>query len=107
MRESVHKLGYGHKQAATTASVLAGGFEARDRSSYVGAGLVSVGGGAALGTLIGAIAGGGKGAAIGAAIGAGTGLGTEVLTKGKQVRVPAETLLNFKIDQDVRLQALR
>jgi IS66 Orf2 like protein len=29
VRESVHKLGYGHKQAATTASVVAGGFEAR------------------------------------------------------------------------------
>ena len=68
---------------------------------------IFVGGGAALGTLIGAIAGGGKGAAIGAAIGAGAGLGTQVLTKGKQVRVPAETLLNFKIDQDVRLQAMR
>jgi outer membrane lipoprotein SlyB len=66
-----------------------------------------VGGGAAVGTLIGAIVGGGKGAAIGAAVGAGAGLGTEVLTKGKQVRVPAETLLSFKLDQDLRLQASR
>ncbi|MCU1284140.1 MAG: hypothetical protein JWO13_490 [Acidobacteriales bacterium] len=65
---------------------------------------VMVGGGAALGTLIGALVGGGKGAAIGAAIGAGAGVGTEVLTKGKQVRVPAETVLNFKLDQDLRLQ---
>jgi hypothetical protein len=66
---------------------------------------IMVGGGAALGTLIGAIAGGGKGAAIGAAVGAGAGLGAEVLTKGKQVRVPAETLLSFKLDQDLLLQA--
>jgi hypothetical protein len=68
---------------------------------------IMVGGGAALGTLIGAIVGGGKGAAIGAAVGAAGGLGTEVLTKGKEVRVPAETLLNFKLDQDLRLQAMR
>jgi hypothetical protein len=68
---------------------------------------IMVGGGAALGTLIGAIVGGGKGAAIGAAIGAAGGVGTEVLTKGKEVRVPAETLLSFKLDQDLRLRALR
>jgi hypothetical protein len=68
---------------------------------------VMVGGGAVLGTLIGAIVGGGKGAAIGAAVGAGAGLGTEVLTKGSQVRVPVETLLRFRLDQDLRLQAMR
>jgi hypothetical protein len=67
---------------------------------------IMVGGGAALGTLIGAIVGGGKGAAIGAAIGAAGGAGTQVLTKGKQVQVPAETLLSFKLDQDLRLQAV-
>jgi hypothetical protein len=68
---------------------------------------IMVGGGAAIGTLIGAVMGGGKGAAIGAAIGAGAGLGTEVLTKGSQVKVPSETLLSFKLDQDLRLQAVR
>jgi len=68
---------------------------------------VMVGGGAAIGTLIGAIVGGGKGAAIGAGIGAGAGVGTEVLTKGHQVRVPAETLLNFRLDQDLLLRAAR
>lgn len=68
---------------------------------------IMVGGGAALGTLIGAIVGGGKGAAIGAAVGAGAGLGTQVLTKGRQVKVPAETLLNFRLDQDLRLLASR
>ena len=50
-----------------------------------------VGGGAVLGTLIGAIAGGGKGAAIGAVARAGAGAGTQVLTRGKTVKVPAET----------------
>ena len=68
---------------------------------------IMVGGGAAVGTLIGAILGGGKGAAIGAAVGAGAGLGTEVLTKGKHVRVPAETLLSFRLDQDLLLRAAR
>jgi hypothetical protein len=64
-----------------------------------------VGGGAALGTLIGAIAGGGKGAAIGALAGAGAGAGTQVLTRGKTVKVPAETTLRFKLDQPLTLQA--
>lgn len=64
-----------------------------------------VGGGAALGTLLGAIAGGGKGAVIGAIAGAAAGGGAEVLTKGKSVKVPAETVLTFRLDQPMRLQA--
>ena len=64
-----------------------------------------VGGGAVLGTLIGAIAGHGKGAAIGAAAGAAAGAGTEILTRGKAVKVPAETKLRFKLDQPLRLEA--
>jgi|GEM_PF-415210 len=62
-----------------------------------------VGGGAVLGALIGAVVGGGRGAAIGAAVGAAGGAGAEVLTKGKEVRVPAETVLNFRLDSDLRL----
>lgn len=64
-----------------------------------------VGGGAALGTLIGAIAGHGKGAAIGAATGAAAGAGAQILTRGKSVKVPAETVLRFKLDQPLRLDA--
>jgi hypothetical protein len=30
-----------------------------------------------------------------------------VLTKGHQVRVPAETLLSFRLDQDLLLRAAR
>jgi hypothetical protein len=66
-----------------------------------------VGGGAAVGAVIGAILGGGKGAAIGAGVGAAGGAGVEVLTKGKAVRVPAETILNFRLDTDLRLQPAR
>jgi hypothetical protein len=53
------------------------------------------------GAIIGAIAGGGKGAAIGAAAGGGTGAAVQVLTKGPQVKVPSETLLEFRLQQPV------
>ncbi len=53
----------------------------------------------AAGAIIGAIAGGGKGAAIGAAAGGATGAGVQVLTKGAQVKVPSETLLEFRLQQ--------
>ena len=58
-----------------------------------------VGIGAVAGTVIGALAGGGKGAAIGAGVGAGAGGAVQVLTKGQQVHVPSETLLDFRISQ--------
>lgn len=58
-----------------------------------------VGGGAAVGAIIGAIAGGGKGAAIGAGVGAGAGGAVQVLTRGQQVKVPSETLLEFRLQQ--------
>ncbi len=63
-----------------------------------------VGGGALAGAVIGAIAGGGKGAAIGAVLGGAGGAGAQVLTHGHQINVPAETVLNFKLDQPVYLQ---
>jgi hypothetical protein len=61
----------------------------------------TVGGGAVLGALIGAIAGGGKGAAIGSAVGAGAGTGVQVATRGEQVKVPAETKLDFTLRSPV------
>ncbi len=64
-----------------------------------------VGGGAAIGAIIGAIAGGGKGAAIGAGVGAGAGAGTQVLTRGKTVKIPAESLLTFRLEQPLQLGA--
>jgi hypothetical protein len=62
-------------------------------------------GGAALGTIIGALAGGGKGAAIGAGVGAGAGAGSEIITKGDQVKIPSETLLEFTLEQEVSIPA--
>ena len=58
-----------------------------------------VGGGALFGTLLGAIAGGGKGAAIGALAGGAAGAGAQVATRGREVRIPAETVLTFRLDQ--------
>ena len=63
----------------------------------------NVGGGALLGTIIGAIAGGGKGAAVGAAAGAAVGAGVQVLTHGKRVNVPAETLLTYRLQSGLDL----
>ena len=62
-----------------------------------------VGGGAVLGAIIGAIAGGGKGAAIGAASGAGAGAATQIITRGREVHVPAESVIRFRLDTPLRL----
>ncbi len=62
-----------------------------------------VGGGAVFGAIIGAIAGGGKGAAIGAVAGAGAGAGAQIITQGKEVHVPPETVLRFRLDRPLKL----
>jgi hypothetical protein len=64
-------------------------------------------GGAAVGSLIGALAGGGKGAAIGAGVGGAAGAGSEIITKGDQVKVPSETLLDFTLQQDLSIPQRR
>ena len=68
---------------------------------------VKAGGGAALGAIIGALAGGGKGAAIGAASGGGLGAGVNAVTRGEQVKIPAETLINFKLQSPVSVTTSR
>ena len=62
------------------------------------------GGGALAGALIGALAGGGKGAAIGTVAGGAAGAGAQVLTTGKKVNIPAETVLAFKTAHSVQLK---
>jgi hypothetical protein len=62
------------------------------------------GGGGAFGAIVGAIAGGGKGAAIGAGAGAGAGALTEILTKGT-IKVPVESVLTFRLEQPLSVQA--
>ena len=62
-----------------------------------------VGGGAVLGTIVGALAGGGKGAAIGAAAGAAGGAGVEIATSGRIVRIPAESVLTFRLERPLEM----
>jgi hypothetical protein len=63
-----------------------------------------IGGGAALGAIIGGIAGGGTGAAIGAGVGAGAGTVVQLSTHGEKIKIPAETLLEFKTERPVDAQ---
>jgi hypothetical protein len=63
------------------------------------------GGGAAVGAIIGAIAGGGTGAAIGAGAGAGAGALTQILTRGRTIKVPVESVLTFSLDKPLRVAA--
>ncbi len=64
-------------------------------------------GGAGLGALIGGIAGGGTGAAIGVAAGAVGGTALSGASKGKQVSVPSESLLEFRLAQPAPLPRSR
>lgn len=65
---------------------------------------VMAGGGAGLGALIGGLAGGGKGAAIGAVAGAGAGTGGAAFTGNKDVVLPAESALSFKLEQPLEVK---
>jgi len=60
-----------------------------------------VGTGAAIGAMIGALTGGGKGAGIGAAAGAGVGGGVQAVSKGQQIKLASETVLNFTLKSPV------
>ena len=77
---------------------LAGGSQGKSTAEKVG-------GGAVLGAIIGAIAGGGKGAAIGAGVG-GAGGGVYQATRGKKVKIPSETKLDFQLDQPVTIMVM-
>ncbi len=65
---------------------------------------VAIGGGAGLGALIGGLAGGGKGAAIGAAAGAGAGTAGAAFTGNKDIVLPAESAISFKLLQPVEIK---
>ena len=63
-----------------------------------------LGGGAGVGALIGGLAGGGKGAAIGALAGAGAGTAGTAFTGNKDVVLPAESALSFKLEQPLEIK---
>jgi hypothetical protein len=89
-----------------TVQIVTGDYELTGKSRGASTAKRTVGG-AAVGSIIGALAGGGKGAAIGAGVGAGAGAGSEIITKGDQVKVPSETLIEFTLQQDVSIPTLR
>ncbi len=63
-----------------------------------------IGGGAGLGALIGGLAGGGKGALIGGLAGAGAGTAGTAFTGNRQIVIPAETLLTFRLESPVTVR---
>ena len=87
-----------------TRNRLPGGIDIRE--SGIGANRETarnVGGGALLGAILGAVIGGGDAAAAGAVAGAAVGAGAQILTKGRRVNVPAETLLSYRLRSDMNL----
>jgi hypothetical protein len=62
---------------------------------------VKVGGGAAGGALIGGLIGGGKGAAIGALAGGGAGAVANGVTKGEEVQITSESLVQFALSHPI------
>ena len=85
-----------------TVPIVTGDYELTGKSKGASTAKRTVGG-AAIGSIIGVLAGGGKGAAIGAGAGAGVGAGSEIITKGDQVKIPSETLLDFTLQQSVTI----
>jgi hypothetical protein len=65
---------------------------------------VLTGGGAAAGALIGGLVGGGKGAAIGAVSGAGAGGAGSAFTGNKEIVLPAESAVSFKLEEPLEVK---
>lgn len=65
---------------------------------------VMIGGGAGGGALIGGLAGGGKGALIGGLIGAGAGTAGAGLTGNREITLPAETALTFRLMRPLEIK---
>jgi hypothetical protein len=60
-----------------------------------------IGGSAGVGAILGAILGGKKGTAIGAVLGAGVGTGARVMSKPKQIELPAQSTLSFRLETPI------
>jgi hypothetical protein len=63
-----------------------------------------IGGGAGLGMLIGGIASGGTGLLLGGLAGGGAGTAAAGLTGNRDLEIPAESVVHFKLSEDVVLQ---
>jgi len=62
-----------------------------------------IGGGGGAGALIGGLAGGGKGALIGGLLGAGAGTAGAAFTGNKDVVIPSESSVTFRLTQPVTI----
>jgi hypothetical protein len=63
-----------------------------------------IGGGAGLGMLIGGIASGGTGLLIGGLAGGGAGTAAAGLTGNRDLDIPAESIVHFRLADDLTLQ---
>lgn len=68
---------------------------------------VLAGGGTALGAVVGGLAGGGKGAAIGALAGGGAGAGGAAFTGNKEIVLPAESVLSFRLKSPLEVKPVK
>jgi hypothetical protein len=109
-KQSGHLMGVPHLRLALTSVEVAGKpYDLRTSSGFRSGrnhkkrNLEWIGGSAAGGAVIGAIAGGGKGALIGGPIGAGVGTAVAYFTGKRDIRLPAETPLTFRLTQPVTI----
>ncbi len=63
-----------------------------------------IGGGTGLGMLIGGVATGGVGLLVGGLAGAGAGTGLAAFTGNKDITIPAESVVNFKLAAPIHLR---
>jgi hypothetical protein len=96
---TLESLTVGKDQYAIQTSTVGRATKGRGKRS-----IAWIAGGAGAGALIGALAGGGKGAGIGALSGGGAGTGVAAFTGKRDVALPAEARLSFRLTEPVAVR---